>query len=126
VVAEVEVEEVILVDDEPNNPNKNDNQNVQARLAAAEVEEVILVDDDEEELNEPNNPNENENENQNERYRYMNSSVTIANQELELPNSHAVISRSYLSRLVESDKLSRKLKAKISNAKQYRSSPLGQ
>jgi hypothetical protein len=120
--------------------------------AAAEVEEeVILVDDDKEDgnhsignkeaddandLNEPNvnNPNEqnapnepnNPNEHQNVPYHYMHSSVSIANQELELPNSHAVISRSYLSQQVESDKLSRKLKAKIMNAKQYRSSPLGQ
>jgi hypothetical protein len=80
------------------------------------------------ELNKPNMPNEpnHPNEHQNVPYRYMNSSVSIANQKVELPNSHAVISRSYSSRLVESDKLSRKLKAEIMNAKQYRSSPLGQ
>jgi hypothetical protein len=112
-------------------------------------EEVILVNDDKEDgnhsignkeaddandlnepnaydPNEPNAPNEpnNPNEHHNVPYRYMHSSVSIANQELELPNSHAVIS--YLNRLVESDKLSRKLKAKIMNAKQYRSPPLGQ
>jgi hypothetical protein len=76
------------------------------------------------ELNAPNEPNH-PNVHHNVPYRYMNSSVSIANQELELPNSLAVISRSYLSRLVESDKLSRKLKVKIMNAKQYHSSPLG-
>jgi hypothetical protein len=113
------------------------------------VEEVILGDDEEEDgnhsirnkeadgadnlneqnvnsLNEPNGPNEpnNPNEHQNVPYRYVHSSVFMANQELELPNSHAVILRFYLSRLVKSGKLSRKLKAKIMNAKQYCSSPL--
>jgi hypothetical protein len=90
--------------------------------AAAEVEEVILVDDDKEDgnhsignkeaddandlnepkandLNEPNAPNEpnNPNGHQNVPHRYMHSFVSIANQELELSNSHAFISRSYLS-----------------------------
>jgi hypothetical protein len=76
----------------------------------------------------PNEPNElNEpNENNNQTYRYTNRSINIANQELQLPNSHAVISRSYLSRLIESDKCLRKLKAKQFKAKQYRSSPFGQ
>lgn len=72
------------------------------------------------ELNEPNEAN-----NQPRRY-YMNTIVTIANQELELPSSnssHAVISRS--SWLMESDKLGRKLKARIMKAKQYHSSHLG-
>jgi hypothetical protein len=120
-----------------------------ACLAAAEEEEVISLDDGKEdndnnirnedcekadelnkrkEMNETNEMNEanNPNEDQNEQYCYMNSSVSIANQELQLPNSHMVISRSYFSPLVESDKLSRKLKAKIIKAKQYRISHLGQ
>jgi hypothetical protein len=87
--------------------------------AAAEVEEVILVDDDEEDdnhsignkeaddannlnepnangLNEPNAPNEpnNPKEHQNLPNYYMHSTVSITNQELELPNSLAVILRS--------------------------------
>jgi hypothetical protein len=92
-----------------------------ACLAAAEEEEVISLNDDKEdndnnirnedcenadepnemnEINEANNPNKD----QNEPYHYMHSSVSIANQELELPNSHTVISRSYISQL-ESDEL---------------------
>jgi hypothetical protein len=110
-----------------------------ARLAVAEQEqaaaaeqEVISVDDEPNEHdNQPNEPNEPTEPNDpietiDLMYRYKNSSVSIATQDIELPNSHAVVSRSYLSRLVESDKLSRKLKAKITKAKQYRSSPLGQ
>ena len=81
-----------------------------------DVDEGFATNGDTEQTN---NPDE-------QSYRYMSSSVIIANQELELPNSHAVISKSYLGRLVESERLSRKLKAKIIKAKQYRSSPLGQ
>jgi hypothetical protein len=109
-----------------------------ACLAAAEEEENCMNatennvhNEDHENDDEPNVPNEpnelNEpNETNNQTYRYMNSSINIANQELQLPNSHVVVSRSYLSRLIESDKCLRKLKAKIVKAKRYRSSPLGQ
>jgi hypothetical protein len=89
--------------DEPNEPNKA-NENV----------------------HEPNGTNEpNEANNNQPHQHHMNTRATIADQELELPNSHTVISRSRLSRLGESDKLGQKLKAKIRKAKQHRSSHLG-
>jgi hypothetical protein len=125
-LAAAEEEEVISLDDgKEDNDNNIRHEDCENTDVPNEPNEMIETNETNEtnEMNEANNTNEGQNE---EQYRYMNSSVSIANQELELPNSHTVISRSYFSRLVESDKLSRKLRAKIIKAKQYRSSPLGQ
>jgi hypothetical protein len=109
-----------------------------ACVAAAEEEDNCMNatennvhNGDRENADEPNVPNEpnelNEpNETNNHTYCYMNSSINIAKQALELPNSHAVVSRSYFSQPIESDKCLRKLKATIVKAKQYRSSHPGQ
>ena len=115
--------EVPIERDELNNQNEPTDQN------GAHDDAVEATTNKPNDPNDPNETNEqvehNEANNQPRRF-YMNSTVSILNQEFDLPNSHAVISRSWLSRLKKSETLSRKLKATISNARQYRSSPLGQ
>jgi hypothetical protein len=56
---------------------------------------------------------------------YSNRSVTICNQQINLPFLHDVISRSYKSRLKKSARPANKIKKKCFKVKQYRSSQLG-
>jgi hypothetical protein len=56
---------------------------------------------------------------------YSNRSVTICNQQINLPFSHDMISRLYKSRLKKSAWLANKIKKKCFKVKQYRSSQLG-
>jgi hypothetical protein len=61
----------------------------------------------------------------NDCYFYSNRSVTICSQEINVPISHDVISRSYNSRLKKSAWLANKIKKKCIKVKQYHSSQLG-
>ena len=133
-LAATEEEEEHINHDEPNDPideydkPNEPNEPIGTNMNVDEPNEPNMDDNEPNEPNEANNQANNEANNQannQPRQFYMNSTVHIANQELELPNSHAVISRSRLGRLLESDKLGRKLKAKIAKPKQYRSSHLG-
>jgi hypothetical protein len=103
---------------EPNEPNneegENDGENVGENDGENDGEPI-----------EPNEPNDQNEANETNNRFYANSTVNIGNQELELPNSHSVISRSKLSRLQASGELARKLKSKIMQVKQYRSSGMG-
>jgi hypothetical protein len=104
-VAEQEEEDCIdaeKTNDLPLEPHDRTQQNA----GDNEVREPNEPNGANETVHEPNGTNEPNEANNNQPHQHcMNTSATTADQELELTNLHVVISRSRLSRLVESDKL---------------------